>query len=530
METAARIPEAIDSLAAAVVAVPTPLLTINSTLLGSLLTDLARDLAPALPSLAQVQQEVLLTNSTFVTEQFASLSSFLGPNAAARLNAASSHEDAIGMVEIAATRYDILTFWAPDCGALAVMFIMSALLKVALVGMLTPRAIEKAARAGATPSIAGGEKPTKEARELARLKLQKPVRAALGHLLNLVVSTFALALQGMAWRLFVLPDTPIRLLDVKLFSLAMKLLLAGYAADLLFGDLRSEIFLHHFFSFALLFVGQLAAFKCQDPRFFRQAQYLILQGTLEQTTYAAMVAWHASTYLRLQGDRFILQRRLMRTAYYLMRVTKVITFPQKFLPAGFALYWLAQMWHDIDRAVWGRTWIVWCSVILALLLIIQVKFADDAFPLAAHMRHKLEGGPAPSRTGPVFTLLGRGLKRMGAPKTHHRPPVPLSPTSPVGSDDGRSRSTTITWVDEKVDEGPAVVLSVCGKESPTTPTFAPRDIPLPASTRSSISAYSTETTSPGLAGLPELFYDASSYDSKEERPESDSADKLDDAN
>jgi hypothetical protein len=31
-------------------------------------------------------------------------------------------------------------------------------------------------------------------------------------------------------------------------SVAMKLVLAGYAADLLFGDLRIEIFLHHFFS------------------------------------------------------------------------------------------------------------------------------------------------------------------------------------------------------------------------------------------------------------------------------------------
>lgn len=46
-------------------------------------------------------------------------------------------------------------------------------------------------------------------------------------------------------------------------SVAMKLVLTGYAADLLFGDLRIEIFLHHFFSFALLFIGQLAAFKCQ---------------------------------------------------------------------------------------------------------------------------------------------------------------------------------------------------------------------------------------------------------------------------
>lgn len=176
METAARIPEAIDSFASAVAAVPESLLTINSTFLGSLLTTVARDLAPALPNLARAQEEALLTNSTFLAEQFASLSSFLEPRASAGLNAVS-HEDAIAMVEIATTRYDILTFWAPDCGALAALFVISAGLKVALVAMLTPRAIEKAARA-ASSSTAGEEKSTRDARELARLRLQKPARAA----------------------------------------------------------------------------------------------------------------------------------------------------------------------------------------------------------------------------------------------------------------------------------------------------------------------------------------------------------------
>lgn len=78
---------------------------------------------------------------------------------------------------------------------------------------------------------------------------------------------------------------PVRLLDVKLLSGAIKILLVTYASDLLFGDLRPEyafspsnmtlprvmtdeceprrIFLHHFFTFALLFVGQLAAHECE---------------------------------------------------------------------------------------------------------------------------------------------------------------------------------------------------------------------------------------------------------------------------
>lgn len=55
-----------------------------------------------------------------------------------------------------------------------------------------------------------------------------------------------------------------------------------------------------------------------------------------------MVAWHTSTYFRLQDYRPTLQRRLLKAAYRLMTVSKVITFPQKFVPAGFALYWLAR--------------------------------------------------------------------------------------------------------------------------------------------------------------------------------------------
>ncbi len=113
METAARIPEAISSFAAAVAAVPAPLLTIDSTLLNSLLSTVASDLAPALSTLAQAQQEALLTNSTFLAEQFNSLSSFLGGRFRTDLSAVR-HEYAIAMVEIAATRYDIMAVWAPD--------------------------------------------------------------------------------------------------------------------------------------------------------------------------------------------------------------------------------------------------------------------------------------------------------------------------------------------------------------------------------------------------------------------------------
>ena len=176
METAARIPEAIRSFAAAVATVPAPLLTINSTLLTSLLSTLERDLAPALPTLAQAQQEALLTNSTFLAQQFDSLSSFLGGHFRTDLSTVK-HADAIAMVEIGATRYDIMAVWAPDVWAIVVLFVAAAFLKLALVGMLTPQAISRAAWAAESSSVAL-EKPSREERELARSRLQKPARAA----------------------------------------------------------------------------------------------------------------------------------------------------------------------------------------------------------------------------------------------------------------------------------------------------------------------------------------------------------------
>ena len=81
------------------------------------------------------------------------------------------------MVEIAAARYDIMAVWAPDVWAIVVLFVAAAFLKLALVGMLTPQAIGRAERAAESSSVAP-EKPSREERELARSRLQKPARAA----------------------------------------------------------------------------------------------------------------------------------------------------------------------------------------------------------------------------------------------------------------------------------------------------------------------------------------------------------------
>ncbi|BGP54105.1 hypothetical protein JCM8202v2_001679 [Rhodotorula sphaerocarpa] len=334
METAADIPGAIEQLAAAISSVPPPILTVNQTLLSSLLAEVAQDLAPVWPSLAQAQEEALLTNSTFLASQLDSLSALLARSRADWTHA--SRADVLALIEISATRYNIWTVWAPECWAVVLMFGIAAGLKVALVLLLQRKAIERVVKVSSLALTHGEDtKPSVEAREIARVQLQKPARAA----------------------------CLVRLLDVKLLSGAIKILLVTYASDLLFGDLRPEY-----------------AF---NPLFFRLAQYLLLQATLEQTTYASMTAWHLASWLRVQEHRPALQLSLMRAAARLMAVSRAITFPQKFVPAAFALYWLARMWHEIDAVAWGRAWIVWCTVILGLLLTIQVKFADDAFPLAA---------------------------------------------------------------------------------------------------------------------------------------------------
>lgn len=84
------------------------------------------------------------------------------------------------------------------------------------------------------------------------------------------------------------------------------------------------------------------------------------------------------------------------------------------------------------------------------------------------MRYKINGGETPpARIGPVFTVLGR-CRRAVIPRRGRQAPHPL-PLSPIGSEDGRSRSTTITWVDQKVDEDVKDGPPICHKESENPP-------------------------------------------------------------
>ncbi|GAA6037025.1 hypothetical protein JCM8097_005514 [Rhodosporidiobolus ruineniae] len=428
--TVAALPAVVDSLTSSLNALPAALTSANLSLLADHLSKLSNDLTPVLPDLAADQQETLLTNSTWLAEQLSQLSAITSQIPSADVQHATQ-ADLIAMIQTGSRRYDIWTLWAPEIWAITLMFLIAGLFKIALCFLLKSAAVKRAQQLLEDKGSPGIDL------ELGRAALQKPARSMLGHFLNLVIGTAALVLQLLAWRFFAIPSEHMRIEDVQYFSIAMKILLVGYAADLLFGDVRPEIYLHHTFTFALLLIGQMAVYQTKSPKFFFMACWLLCQGTTEQSTYAGMVAYHAYTYLRVQNHRPALQARLLKWAYALLWFTKWITFPQKLVPAAFSLYWLGRMWNDIDPMIWGRAWLGFSTAVIALLLVLQVKFCDDVFPLCNYIGYKLHGGPLPSRRGPVMRLLCLPFSRHSRSSPSH-PPKRISNASDVTAVDAEA--------------------------------------------------------------------------------------------
>ncbi|GAA5999377.1 uncharacterized protein JCM10292_001244 [Rhodotorula paludigena] len=450
-QTAESVPAAVEALSSALGGLPSNLSPANLTLLSSLLSEFADSLSPSLPTLAAAQQEALLSNTTFLTAQLDELGAVTAQIPLSDLQKGSP-ADLQALILIGTTRYDVFTFWAPDIWAITWLFGVAALLKVAVVALVNRKAVKRTA-------VVQRGKGVVDDIELSRAALTKPAKAALGHILNLVVSIIAIILQLLAYRLFVLPGGPIRMSDFRFLMAAIKALLIGYGSDLLFGDLRPEIFLHHFMTFILLFVGQLAAFQTKSPKFFRFAQWILLHATLEQSTYAAMAAYHLYNYLRVQDHRLGMQSSLLRSAYAMLRFTRWITFPQKVVPAAFALAWLGMMWDDIDSMPWGRAWIGICTSFVMLLLILQVKFCDDIFPLSAYIGYKLHGGPLPPRQGPVMRFL------TGSCRGRHRSAAPVLAAAQTEAGLGTSLdSTGSPFATHALYDGPPTTLGSMQKE------------------------------------------------------------------
>lgn len=259
---------------------------------------------------------------------------------------------------------------------------------------------------------------------------------SIGHTVNLVSGTIVLGLQIASYRLFIIPYAPIRFVDIKIFSLGMKILQASYAADLLFGDLNPEVssasrrvrlkeskakatlslsLISIRFSFIISslrhccrsaksacsrpvvsrcsifrrcwfhprspFGFQLISPSSAGPLFFTMANMLILQATTEQSTYLAMALFHSASFLKLQNHLPHRQRSLLKASWRVLTFTKFITFPQKIVPAVLCLTVLGGMWRDIDGSVYGRWWLGWSTIFISILFSLQVKFCDDVFPI-----------------------------------------------------------------------------------------------------------------------------------------------------
>ncbi|KAK4056164.1 hypothetical protein OIO90_002895 [Microbotryomycetes sp. JL221] len=419
----ASLDQSLSDLATALNSLPTSLS--NSLLqLPQLLSTLSQDVSNLTPSLSTIVNQkqietILLDSETSIT----TLNQLLNqvPNNDIE---ASDHDTLIALIQIGTTKYDIMTMWSPDVWSIMVMFILALICKIMTLLFVNKKAI---ARVEFEMSNSMKTFQTKQDQELIKLKLMKPTKAMIGHGLNAIMSTLVLAFQIAAWRLFVLPQQPMRFNDVRYLCVAMKLLTIGYAVDITFGDVNGEIILHHLFTFGLLMAGQICVFETRSPKFFRLANWLILQATLEQPTYVAMMCYHASTRLKLQQHRSNLQKLLLKISYVNLVLTKWITFPQKIVPAVMSLYWLGRMWNDIDDVVEGRFWIGWCLTLVVVLLVLQVKFCDDIWPLTSYVEQKLlqlETGESLSgsdckRTGPIMTLLSKAFSRNNH-RRHHQ--------------------------------------------------------------------------------------------------------------
>ena len=76
-------------------------------------------------------------------------------------------------------------------------------------------------------------------------------------------------------------------------------------------------------SACLVAAGSFGHTSCTGAKFARLAEWLMLQATLEQSTYFAMACYHASTYLKVQAHRPKSQRVLLRMSGAALTFTKV---------------------------------------------------------------------------------------------------------------------------------------------------------------------------------------------------------------
>ncbi|ORY88610.1 hypothetical protein BCR35DRAFT_263328 [Leucosporidium creatinivorum] len=394
----------------------------STTALVPLLASFASDTSLLLPQLTKLQEQSLLSNATWISANLAQLGDYISRLPVDDVRHAD-HDTLVALIQ-SGTPYDLGMLWSPDLYAIMTAFAIAIFAKIALMMLVTRKSVNR------VRNYAMEEGKVAMDSETARARLVKPAKAAISHILNLVVATVGLGLQLAAYRAFVIPGMPFRLDDLKYLTVAVRTILVCYAADFLLGleSMNPEVVFHHCMTLGLLGCGQIIVFKTHSPKFFRLCAYLLLQATAEQTTYLAMACYHSATLLARQNHRPDQQRRLLRISWYSLRISKFITYPQKLVPAIIALVWLGEMKRDVEGSADGRFWLAWATILIATLLILQVKFCDDIFTICNYVHYKLDPSAfphPPSRTGPVMRFLfgllpGASLRRQRAKEQHRR--------------------------------------------------------------------------------------------------------------
>lgn len=257
MEVVPNLSSSLSSIVTSLVSLPPSLLVgVSVQNLNTTFTALSNNVGPILQSLRAAQADAFLSNSTWVANNLQQLGSVIA-SIPTEDTATLSQEGLAELLEYGTFRYTVLTVWSPDVWGVLLVFIIAIITKLGTVVMVNRRSISlvKAHLSEPGSPISNNE---------AVFILTKSTKAMIAHSINLVMSTFVLCLQLSAWRLFVVPGTPMRAADGKLLTAAVKALLITFGCEMLFADVHVEIYVHHLFTFGLLFIGEIVTYHTKS--------------------------------------------------------------------------------------------------------------------------------------------------------------------------------------------------------------------------------------------------------------------------
>ncbi|GAA5947404.1 hypothetical protein JCM3765_001662 [Sporobolomyces pararoseus] len=303
--------------------------------------------------------------------------------------------------------FSIFDIYTPDVWTLLVFFLITVSVKFAFQFGLNKAAVRR------TRERLEAKFGHEVEEHVARAALKKPLAYVIGWILTIALETTCFVLQCCAWRAWRIDEQPLRAQDLHYIFTLIKILLIGYAADLMIAEKGYDIYLHHCLSFLLLFVGQCTLYSTEDTIFPRLANWMILQATLAFPLYFGLGFVQFERYLHVQDYKPGLQKRALKYGYYCLRVMTIIYIPQKVVPAAFCLYWLASMWNDVKHSAWGISWLTIATLTVPLLLLLQIfVLSDSVCAMTNYIGYKVNGGPLPSKRGPIARFISRLFFRL----------------------------------------------------------------------------------------------------------------------